>query len=321
MKVARLQAVGDIRLGDEPEPVPGAGESLVRVSAVGLCGSDLHWFSEGGIGGTSLERPLVLGHEAAGITEAGQRVAVDPSIPCGTCEYCRRGHPNLCSSLRFAGYGTQDGGLRQLLAWPTRCLVPLPASLTDADGAMLEPLGVALHAVDLGGLGAGMRAAVFGCGPIGLLVLQLARAAGAIDVYYSEPLAHRSDAARHFGGKEWTPAVEVDVAFECAGVNQAVEDAITAARPGGCVVLVGIPDDDRTSFTASVARRKGLTIKLSRRMKHTYPRAIRLVESGLIDVRSLVTHRFPLTKTAEGFAVAHRRDGLKVIIEPEEEAS
>lgn len=181
---------------------------------------------------------------------------------------------------------------------------------------MLEPLGVALHAVDLGKVRPGLRVGVFGCGPIGLLVMQVARVAGATDVFVTEPLAHRLDAARQLGAKEWTPGQEVEVAFECAGENGAVEAAIAAAKPGGRVILVGIPGEDRTSFTASIARRKGLTIKLSRRMKHTYPRAIRLVESGLVDVRSLVTHRFPLEKTADAFAVAQRREGLKVIVEP-----
>jgi L-iditol 2-dehydrogenase len=316
MKVARLHAVSDVRLHDEPAPVPGPGEGLVRVKAVGLCGSDLHWFGEAGIGDASLTHPLVLGHEFAGVTEQGQRVAVDPAVPCEACVYCREGNPNLCAALRFAGHGHQDGGLREVLAWPTRCLVPIPDTLSDADGAMLEPLGIALHAVDLGRARAGMRVGVFGCGPIGLLVIQVARAAGATDVFVTEPLAHRLDAARQFGASEWTPQLEVDVAIECAGENAAVEDAVAAARPGGRVVLVGIPGQDRTTFTASVARRKGLTIKLSRRMKHTYPRAVRLVESGRVDVRALVTHRFRLDKISDAFAVAQRREGLKVIVEP-----
>ncbi len=316
MKVARLHSVGDVRLHDEPAPTPGSDEALVRVTAVGVCGSDLHWFSEAGIGDARLARPLVLGHEFAGVTETGQRVAVDPAIPCGVCEFCREGDPNLCLALRFAGHSTDDGGLREWLAWPRRCLFPIPDSLSEADGAMLEPLGVALHAVDLGKVRPGLRVGVFGCGPIGLLVMQVARVAGATDVFVTEPLAHRLDAARQLGAKEWTPGQEVEVAFECAGENGAVEDAIAAAKPGGRVILVGIPGEDRTSFTASIARRKGLTIKLSRRMKHTYPRAIRLVESGLVDVRSLVTHRFPLEKTADAFAVAQRREGLKVIVEP-----
>ncbi len=316
MKSARLHAVEDIRLHDEPAPTPGVGEALVRVKAVGLCGSDLHWFAESGIGDSRLARPLVLGHEAAGVTESGQRVAIDPAIPCRECQYCRAGHPNLCLRLHFAGHGEDDGALREMMAWPASCLVPLPDSLSDDAGAMLEPLGVALHAVDLGRVRPGDSVGVFGCGPLGLLALQVARVAGATDLFVTEPLAHRRAVAQWLGGKEWTPGTEVAVAFECAGQNGAVEDAMAAAKPGGTVVLVGIPDDDRTSFTASVARRKGLTIKLVRRMKHTYPRAIRLVESGLVDVGALVTHHFPLDKAVEAFGVAQRREGLKVIIEP-----
>jgi L-iditol 2-dehydrogenase len=163
---------------------------------------------------------------------------------------------------------------------------------------------------------AGASVGVFGCGPIGLLVLQVARAAGASELLVTEPLPHRLAAARARGASQWTPGREVDVAFECAGVAAALDDALAAARPGGRVVLVGIPDDDRTSFTASIARRKGLTLALSRRMKHTYPRAIRLVQTGQVDVESLITHRFPLEQTPAAFAVAQSREGLKVIVEP-----
>jgi L-iditol 2-dehydrogenase len=335
MKVLRLHGRGDLRLHDEPEPVPGPGEVLLRVTAVGLCGSDLHWFSEAGIGDARLQEPLVLGHEFAGVIESGERrgerVAVDPAVPCGACEFCLEGNPNFCSTLRFAGHGTEDGALRQYMAWSAHCLHPLPNSLTDADGVMLEPLGVAIHAVDLGHLKPGMTVGVFGCGPIGLLVLQLARAAGATHVMATEKLPHRLEAARSLGatavfqatdGRESaeilaaTEGKGVDVAFEAAGENEAVETAMAAAKPGARVVLIGIPADDRTAFTASTARRKGLTIKLTRRMKRVYPRAIRLVESGMVDVRPLVTHRFPLEEFDKAFSTAQRREGLKVIIEP-----
>jgi L-iditol 2-dehydrogenase len=315
MKSLRLHGPGDLRLLEEPLPVPGAGERLLRVRAVGICGSDLHWFREAGIGDARLEKPLILGHEFSALTEDGRRVAVDPAIPCGGCEFCLRGDPNLCEHLIFAGHGSQDGALRQQMAWPERCLFSLPDSLTDADGVMLEPLGVAIHAMDLAHLQVGMRVGVFGCGPIGLLILQLARLAGAAEVLVSEPLPHRLEAARGLGGREWKPDQGVDAAFEVAGENAAVEDAVTAARPGGIVLLVGIPGDDRTSFPASTARRKGLTLKLVRRMKHTYPRAIHLVETGRVDVRSLVTHRFPLSRAAEAFQTADRREGLKVVVE------
>lgn len=336
MRVIRLHGVQDLRLHNEPEPMPGPEEALVRVKAVGLCGSDMHWFAESGIGDVQLSRPLVLGHEFAGVVESspvlprGQLVAIDPAIPCNRCEYCLTGNPNFCTDLYFAGHGENDGALRDSLAWANRALYPLPDSLTAADGAMLEPLGIALHSVDLGHLRPGMSVGVFGCGPIGLLIVQLARISGATNIIATDCLPHRVAAARELGatlvfqaaGGEENAAVwaatggrGVDVAFEAAGENPAVETAVESACSGGKVILVGIPADDSTTFTASTARRKGLTLKLIRRMKHTYPRSIQLVESGLVDVRALVTHRFPLDQIHEAFAVANSRAGIKVVVE------
>jgi L-iditol 2-dehydrogenase len=330
VRVTRLHAAGVLQIHDEPVPTPGHDETLVRVTAVGVCGSDLHWFTEGGIGDARLHHPLVLGHEFAGITPDGQRVAVDPAIACGKCDYCLEGNPNLCENIRFAGHGSDDGALRDYVAWPTRLLYPLPKSLSDADGAMLEPLGVALYAVDLAGLRPGMKVGVLGCGPIGLLVVQLARISGAIQIVATDELPHRLDAARTMGASHTFQANAgleiqeimavtqnrgVDVAFEVAGENEAVETAIAVSKPGGRVILAGIPAGDRTSFTASVARRKGLTMQLVRRMKHTYPRAIRLVEKGLIDVRAVISHHFPLEKAIEAYTLAAKREGLKIIID------
>lgn len=330
MKSIRLHGTGNLQIHDEPIPVVGAGEKLVRIKSVGVCGSDLHWFSEGSIGDAKLERPLVLGHEFAGETEDGQRVAIDPAISCGHCEYCERGHPNLCANLIFAGHDKTDGALRECMAWSEKSLFSIPDSFSFDDGAMLEPLGIAIHSVDLGHLKAGMTVGVFGCGPIGLLIMQMAKLAGAANIIATDKLVHRVEAAKGFGASQAflvddqrgvgemlaaTNGRGVDVAFEAAGVQDAVDDAVAAVRPGGKVILAGIPNDDRTYFSASIARRKGLTIKLVRRMKHTYPRAIELVSKGLVDVRSLVTHRFPLEEAREAFRVAERREGLKIIIE------
>ena len=330
MKSVRLHGAGELRIHAEAVPVVVAGQKLVRVRSVGICGSDLHWFGEASIGDAKLEHPLILGHEFAGETEAGQRVAVDPAIPCGHCEFCGRGHPNLCANLIFAGHGKTDGALREWMAWSQKSLFPLPDSISDDEGALLEPLGVAIHAIDLGKVKPGMSVGVFGCGPIGLLILQMAKLSGAVNIIATDKLAHRVEAAKAFGADRAVFANEgleleeigmatngrgVDVAFEAAGTQEAVDAAFAAVVPGGKVVLAGIPDDDKTSFSASTARRKGLTIKLVRRMKHTYPRAIELVSKGLVDVHSLVTHRFPLEQTAEAFRVAQRREGLKIIIE------
>ena len=307
MRVARLHGPGDVRLHDEPRPTPGPGEVLVRVEAVGLCGSDLHWFSEGSIGGVPLTRPLVPGHELAGTTEDGRRVAVDPAIPCEECPQCLEGHPNLCPTVRFAGYGEDDGALSEWMAWPERCLFPLPEGLSATDGAMLEPLGVALHAVDLAHIRPGATVGVFGCGPIGLLAVQAARLAGAGRVLATDlpSRPHRLEAARALGAEavaadggearkilESTKGLGLDAAVEAAGDSAAVDSAILAVRPGARVVIAGIPAEDRISFLASPARRKGLSLVLSRRMKHTYPRAIELAVAGRVDLRSVVTRRF-----------------------------
>ncbi|GAA1818851.1 NAD(P)-dependent alcohol dehydrogenase [Luedemannella flava] len=325
--MARLHGPGDIRVGDEAVPSAGAGESLVRVAAVGLCGSDLHWYDEGGIGDAQLTRPLVIGHEFAGVVVGGpfdgQLVAVDPAVPCGGCASCRRGYYNLCPAVDFAGHGTSDGALREYLAWPTAHLHPLPPGLSAADGAMLEPLGVAVHAVDLGHVHLGATVAVVGCGPIGLMLVQLARRAGATRVYAVDPLPHRQAAAEAFGARplpsdaELGPIGLADVVFEVGGTDDALHTCLLAARPGARVVLVGIPSTDRTSFTAAMARRKGLSLVLVRRMNEVYPRAIALVAAGDVDVRSVVTDRFPLSRASEALAAAARRGGLKVIVEPD----
>ena len=331
MRAARLHGPGDLRLHDEPDPVPAAGEELVRVTAVGLCGSDRHWYTEGGIGDATLRRPLVLGHELAGVIVGGERdgerVAVDPADPCLRCETCLGPGGHLCPNLRFLGHGETDGGLRSLLAWPGRLLHRLPESVSDAEAALLEPLGVAIHAVDLVGA-APRRAGVFGCGPIGLLLVQLLRALGWPPVVATDALQHRVEAALAMGATEGIVVEpdgtssgrppETDVAFEVAGTDRSLANAIASARPGGLVVLIGIPDGDRTSFEAAAARRKELTLHLCRRMTaDDLPRAIRLAEERRVDLAPLITARYPLTESATAFHALVERRGLKVVVEPD----
>jgi L-iditol 2-dehydrogenase len=216
--------------------------------------------------------------------------------------------------------------MRELMAWPTDLLHPLPDGVSDAEGAMLEPLGVALHSADLGHLPFAGTASVVGCGPIGLLLIGVLKAAGASSVLAVEPLAHRREAAARAGadlvvspgpaGAELVGA-GVDVAFEAAGTDEGIRLAMESVRPGGRVVLVGIPGDDAIRFQASVARRKGLTIAMVRRMNHVYPRAISLAARGVVDLGALVSRREGLGEVKEAFGDAAHRTGLKVIIEPQ----
>ncbi len=338
MLALRLHPDGRLRIHEEPIPTPGPGEALLRITAVGLCGSDRHWMVERGIGDAVLDTPLVLGHEFAGLVEtgslAGQRVAVDPADPCGRCEHCLDGSVNLCQSMRFAGHGRTDGALRQWMAWPETCMYPISDRVGNAEGAIIEPLAVAVYAHQLGRLRPGETVAVIGSGPIGVLLAALAHQAGAGRVIATDVLGHRLATASVFGATitiEASPTGDEQVAildatggrgcelvFEVAGESASIEAAIRAARPGARVVLVGIPTDDRTSFTASVARRKGLTLQLVRRSTpDSFRRAVQLAESGELGLDRLVSAQAPLNDAKSTFAGFVARDGMKVIIEPE----
>jgi len=333
VKALRLHGVGDLRLDDEPDPSPAEGEILVDVTAVGLCGSDRHWLIEGSIGDAVVGAPLVLGHEVAGVVasgpRSGERIVLDPAVPCGRCAVCAAGLPHLCPEIRFAGHGSTDGALRTRLAWPERLAHPLPDAIPDAEAALLEPLGVGLHALDLGHVREGMTAGVFGCGPMGLLLVQALAARGVDTVVATDPLPHRRAAAEASGAARAVApdaladvplpgGLGVDVAFEAAGTDEAVADAVAAVRPGGRVVLVGIPDGDRTSFRASAVRRKGLTLHLCRRMEpEDLPRAIEAAEDGRIDLAMLVGERHPLSGWEQAFAALVERRTLKVVVEPQ----
>jgi L-iditol 2-dehydrogenase len=342
MRVARLHGVRDLRLEELPRPTPGSGEVLLRVASVGVCGSDVHYYLHGRIGSQVVTGPIIMGHEfsawvselGAGVEgpEIGRLVAVDPAISCGQCEPCRQGHPNLCPGVRFCGTPPIDGVFAEYTVMPAANCFPLPDGFDPAAGALLEPLGIALHAVDLARLKPGQTVAVLGAGPIGLLIAAVARAAGATAIYMTEPLADRRRFALNYAADavldpgeanvaneilRLTGGRGVDVAFEAAGAPETPQQAAAVVRIGGKVIVAGIPADDTMTLNAGTVRRKGLTIKLVRRMKHTYPRAISLVQTGRVDVRSLATHFFPLERIAEAFElVASYQDGvLRAVIE------
>ncbi|MBN1657211.1 MAG: alcohol dehydrogenase catalytic domain-containing protein [Anaerolineae bacterium] len=342
MRAARLHGIGDLRLEDLPCPTPGPGEVLLRVAAVGVCGSDVHYYREGGIGDAVVTAPMILGHEFSAHVVAhagpvpqlhlGQLVGVEPGISCGRCEPCCHGHPNLCPNVRFCGTPPIDGVFAEYTVMPAENCFPLPAGFSAIEGAMLEPLGIAIQALDLAHLEVGQSVAVLGAGPIGLLIAAVARAAGAGQVFVTEPLAHRrrfalaysacglpaADVALDPGDTDVVAEIlrltggrGVDVAFEAAGAPDTPQQAAEVARIGGHVILVGIPADDTVTVKASTIRNKGINLKPVHRSKHTCPRAIRLVQTGMVDVKPLATHLFPLERIGEAFAlVARYRDGV-----------
>ncbi len=347
MMAALLYGPRDMRVERIPRPAaPGPGMALLRVTAVGLCGSDLHTYMDGRIGEWVVAAPLVLGHEFGGVVEAvgpeaydgnfaplqvGTRVAVDPAQPCGRCEMCEQGHPNLCHRLHFCGLYPDGGSLCEYIVMPAHCCFPVPPTIDDAGAALLEPLGIALHAVDLAKLHVADSVAILGAGPIGLLLLQVAKLAGAAPIYVIDQFPWRLELAQQYGAvpinfaevdpvqavMQATGGRGVDVAMEAAWADHSVQQAADMARMGGRLVLVGIPGPDKLEMKHSTARRKGLTIRVSRRMKHVYPRAIKLVENGSIDLHGIVSHHFPLSRTPDAYElnVAYADSVNKIVID------
>jgi len=313
------------------------GETLIEVAAVGLCGSDLHYYKDGGIGSAAIKEPFVPGHEFGGwLTEdlperglaSGDLVAVDPNIACGECAHCRAGHPNLCPNVKFIGAPPHDGAMTGRLWVPVDQIVALPKSFTPLEAVMLEPLGVAIHAVDLAKPQLLERVAVIGCGPIGLLILQVLRLAGAGEILAVDPQPHRREMAVELGAaragasvaelRDWTDGEGAPLVLEATNAPEGLRDAVLAARIGGRLVIVGIPDGDSYTLPAAEARRRALKIKFSRRMGEVYPRAIRLVAEGRVDVASMVSRSFTLEEAPDAFrAHAQNAPGLvKSLIYP-----
>jgi L-iditol 2-dehydrogenase len=297
-----------------------ANEVLIDVASVGVCGSDLHYYKDGGIGSAVIDAPFVPGHEFGGylcddVEELGLRrdqlVAVDPNTSCGHCEWCLEGHHNLCPRVEFIGAPPFDGAMTERIWAPKSQLVALPESFDPLDAVMLEPLGVAIHAVRLAKPRLLERVGVLGCGPIGLLVIQVLKAAGAGEVLACDPLPHRRAMAEKLGADRVADSVAGLVEGSKGGCPLVIEatnspfgfrDAVRATRIGGRMVLVGIPDGDTYTLPAADARRRGLGIKFSRRMGDVYPLAIQFLAAGKIDVRTIVTHRVGLEEAPGVFA-------------------
>ncbi|MHC5055433.1 MAG: zinc-binding dehydrogenase [Planctomycetota bacterium] len=336
MKVAVLRGIRDVAIEDVPVPEPGPGEVRVRVTRVGVCGSDVHYYSHGRIGTVAAEPGHVAGHELAGVVDArgpgvegpavGARVAVEPAINCGECERCLAGFPNQCLECRFISLPPHKGAFCEYICHPARLVDEVPDSLTDEDIAQLEPLGVGVHAAERARVGLGETVAVFGCGPIGLFTLQAARAAGASRIFATDVLDYRVEFARKLGAdevmnasgggvSEWimelTRGRGADVTIDCAGVQDTIDHCVEGVGAGGRVALVGSPREDLLSYLAHVARRKELDVLNVRRSLFGIERALPMALAGQVDLRTMVTHRFPLEETGKAFDILDRyADGV-----------
>ena len=344
MKAAFLAGVRTIEVREAPMPrIIRDDDVLIRSRAVGVCGSDLHYYLSDSVGGDRVSYPFIPGHECAGTVEAvgpgvtrvkpGDTVVVEPAVSCGACDQCRNGRPHTCRKLLFLGHsGELTGGMAEFVLAPERNCVPLPAKMTAVQGALAEPLSIALYAAGSAGSVRGKAAAVLGTGPIGLCVIMALKADGSGPVYATEKAEARLRAALT-AGADWVgnpdredivadilarESLGLDLVFECCGDQSALDQAIALLKPGGTLVVVGIPVEPRVSFDSSKVRRREIRVQNVRRQNKCLEKAVAMVHTGRIKVDFLATHFFRLDEARQAYeTAAERRDGvIKAIVTP-----
>ncbi len=341
MKALIIHAPGDLRVEDVPTPETGPHQLLVKVRCGGICGSDLHYYQHGGFGTVRLQEPMVLGHEVSGVIEAmgaqvtgfavGQRVAVSPSRPCGQCRYCQQGLQNHCLDMRYYGSAMRmphvQGAFRQELVAETAQAHLLADSVSDAEGALAEPLSVALHAVRRAGPLVGKHVLITGCGPIGALLVIAARRAGATHITVTDVAAAPLRSAEKVGADEALNVAQdpqalaryeadkgfFDVLFEASGNERALVGAFGALRPRGIIVQVGLGGEMKLPINMIVA--KEFDLRGAFRFHEEFATAVALLNKGLVDVKPLISATLPYRDAGRAFALAaDRSQAMKVVL-------
>lgn len=333
MRAVVIHPPHELRVEERAVAAPGPGQVRVRIRAGGICGSDLHYYQHGGFGAVRVRHPMVLGHEVAGIVEAvgagvahpaeGQAVAVNPSLPCGACRFCRAGEQQHCLDMRFYGSAMRDphvdGGFREALVCEAAQAVPLPEGLDVTTAAFAEPLAVCLHAVRQAGPLLGKRVLVTGAGPIGALTVAAARLAGAREIVATDLTAAPEKVARAMGADRFVavggapdalaPYAErkgwFDAAFEASGSAPALLGILPVLRPRGTIVQIGIGGD--VPVPASVLAAKEIAWRGTFRFHEEFALAVETLARRAIDVAPLLTAQFPVDRAAEAFALAADR--------------
>ncbi len=317
MKTAVMTGIGQMQFEDRPRPVPGPKDVLVKVENVGICGSDLHYFESGRIGDFVVEPPFVLGHEVAGTVvelgsevtslAIGDRVALEPNITCGECEFCRSGQYNLCPLVEFFATPPIDGTFQEYVTHPAYLCFVLPDEVSSMEGALIEPLAVGFHAATLGEAKIGQSARIFGCGCSGLVSMLARRAMGVRQVVMVDVMPARLGKAADLGATAVLSGAEVDVVaevmrlthgrgvdlvIETSGTDIAASQAINATRKGGTIVLVGYSKTGMVTLPMAVAINKELRFQTVFRYRHNYPVAIQAVADGRVNLKGIVTHEY-----------------------------
>ncbi len=337
MKAVVLTGLRQMELRDIPEPkIENDTDVLLKIEMVGVCGSDVHYYETGRIGAQIVEYPFIVGHECAATVAAvgksvtnvkiGDAVVVDPAVSCHDCFQCRLGRENTCYNLRFLGTPGQGGGcLCEYIVMSQECCYPTNGALTFEQSVICEPLAIAAYSVDRAKMPKDANVAVLGAGPIGLCTFVSAKAKDVNTCYMTEKIPERIDIATK-AGATWVGNPDeqdivkeilerqpdgLDVAFECAGQQETVDECIELLRPGGTLVLTGIPRFDRISLAIDKMRRKEITIVNIRRQNEFTQKAVDLISSGRVNVDFMVTHHFPLDETQKAFdLVAGYKDGV-----------
>ncbi|NYJ73051.1 NAD(P)-dependent alcohol dehydrogenase [Allobranchiibius huperziae] len=327
---AVLTAASDVQIVERPVPVPDPHQVLVEVRAVGICGSDVHYYEHGRIGSYVVEQPMVIGHEASGVVVAigaevtdravGDRVALEPGVPCRRCEQCLAGRYNLCPHVSFFATPPVDGAICRVVAIDAAFAHPVPGDLTFEQAAMAEPVSVGIWAAQKARITAGDRVLVTGAGPVGLFAAQVARAFGGVDVTVSDvsefrsAMADRLGLTAHRSGQPFER--DYDVVIECSGAQAAVTAGMSALARAGRLVLVGMGAD---SVTIDVPLLQGREIRITGifRYANTYPLALDLIASGAVRVSDVITHRFDLEHTEDALTISRRDpEALKAVVTP-----
>jgi L-iditol 2-dehydrogenase len=337
MKTLVLTGIRKIELINRSQPaIKKSDDVLIRIKSVGVCGSDVHYFTEGKIGSQVVEFPFAVGHECSGIVvetgssvdrvKVGDLVAIDPSIHCGTCDQCLAGRPHTCRNNLFLGCpGQIEGCLAEYIVMPEFTCFPLNKKFNATSGALIEPLTIGTYSVELANTNFQDKSiGIFGGGPIGLSVLLILKTMQTGNIICYEPLDFRRKKTLELGANrafnpfetnifEATFEIEpflLDVVFECSGQQKAVDDATKVLKPGGKLMLVGIPPEAKYTFDMDIMRRKEISIQNVRRQNHCVEKAIQLIENGL-PVEQMVTHHFAPETTQQAFEmVSNYQDGV-----------
>lgn len=343
MKRVVLTGIREMDILETNEPdIVDSNEVKIKLSTIGVCGSDIHYYSEGKIGTQVVQYPYPVGHECSGIivekgkdvknVELGDLVVVDPAVHCGKCDQCKTGRPHTCRNNKFLGCpGQLDGCLSEYIVMPDFTCFPVTGRLNAIQAALIEPLSIGVYSVRLAGIvHKNVSVGVFGAGPIGLSILFKLLADGITNISIIEPLEYRLKKAAELGAKylinpenqnveeEVSRREEflLDVVFEASGEQDAVTNAVKILKPGGKLVLVGIPPQAVYTFDMDLMRRKELIVINVRRQNHCVEEAIDLVIKGKIDIEKMVTHNFTLQETPIAFEIVEGyKDGaIKAMI-------